>query len=88
MPKDLRSFIAELDATSHEDVARVTKPVSPRYEMSAILTHLEKRKRFPLLFFKNSTTGQASVVINAQASRRLMSIALEFKPENLARAFS
>jgi 2,5-furandicarboxylate decarboxylase 1 len=88
MPKDLRSFIAELDATSPEDVARVTKPVSPRYEMSAILTHLEKRKRFPLLFFKNSNNGQAPVVINAQASRRLMSIALECKPEDLARTFS
>jgi 2,5-furandicarboxylate decarboxylase 1 len=88
MPKDLRSFIAELDATSPEDVARVTKPVSPRYEMSAILTHLERRKRFPLLFFQNSKDGQAPVVINAQASRRLMSIALECKPEDLARVFS
>lgn len=88
MPKDLRSFIAELDASSPEDVARVTEPVSPRYEMSAILTHLERRKRFPLLFFQNSKESQAPVVINAQASRRLMSIALECKPEDLARAFS
>jgi 2,5-furandicarboxylate decarboxylase 1 len=88
MPRDLRSFIAELDATSPEDVARVTKPVSPRYEMSAILTHLEKRKRFPLVFFQKSKDSQAAVVINAQASRRLMAIALECKPEDLARAFS
>jgi UbiD family decarboxylase len=88
MPKDLRSFIAQLDATSPEDVARVTRPVSPRYEMSAILTHLERRKRFPLLFFQNSKDSQAPVVINAQASRRLMSIALECKPEDLVRAFS
>jgi 2,5-furandicarboxylate decarboxylase 1 len=88
MPKDLRSFIAQLDATSPEDVARVTRPVSTRYEMSAILTHLERRKRFPLLFFQNSKDSQAPVVINAQASRRLMSIALECKPEDLARAFS
>jgi 2,5-furandicarboxylate decarboxylase 1 len=88
MPKDLRSFIAELEANSPEDVARVTKPLSPCYEMSAILTHLERRKRFPLLFFQNSSNSQAPVVINAQASRRLMSIALECKPEELARAFS
>ncbi|HEX2242839.1 MAG TPA: UbiD family decarboxylase [Gammaproteobacteria bacterium] len=88
MPKDLRSFIALLDATSPQDVARVTKPVSPCYEMSAILTHLEARKRFPLLLFQKSKDGQAPVVINAQASRRLMSIALECKPEDLARAFS
>jgi 2,5-furandicarboxylate decarboxylase 1 len=88
MPKDLRSFIAEIDASAPEDLARVTKPLSPRYEMSAILTHLERRKRFPLLLFQNSDNGQAPVLINAQASRRLMSIALECKPENLARVFS
>jgi 2,5-furandicarboxylate decarboxylase 1 len=88
MPKDLRSFIAELEASSPEDVARVTKQVSPRYEMSAVLTHLERRKRFPLLIFENPNDSQAPVVINAQASRRLMSIALQCKPEELARAFS
>jgi 2,5-furandicarboxylate decarboxylase 1 len=88
MPKDLRSFIAELEVSSPEDVARISKQVSPRYEMSALLTHLERRKRFPLLFFENPTHGKAPVVINAQASRRLMSIALECKPEELAREFS
>ena len=88
MPRDLRSFIAELEAHSPADVARVTKQVSPHYEMSAVLTHLERRKRFPLLFFENPPNGLAPVVINAQASRRLMSRALECKPEELARAFS
>src|SRR5918994_432417 len=88
MPKDLRSFIAELEASSPEEVARVTKQISPRYEMSAVLTHLERRKRFPLLIFENPDKGQAPVVINAQASRWLMSVALQCKPEELARAFS
>jgi UbiD family decarboxylase len=88
MPKDLRRFIAELEASSPEDVARVTEQISPRYEMSAVLTHLEKRKRFPLLIFENPNNGQAPVVINAQASRRLMSIALQCKPEELGHAFS
>ncbi|MEX0803174.1 MAG: UbiD family decarboxylase [Candidatus Binatia bacterium] len=87
MPKDLRSFIAELEKNSPEDVARVTKQVSPRYEMSAVLTHLEKRKRFPLLIFENTENSRASVVINAQASRRLMSMALECRSEELARTF-
>jgi 2,5-furandicarboxylate decarboxylase 1 len=88
MPKDLRSFIAELEADSPQDVARVKKPISPRYEMSAVLTHLEKLKRFPLLFFENAHDCQAAVVINAQASRRLMARALECEPEELARAFT
>ncbi len=87
MPKDLRSFITDLDASCPEEVTRVTASVSPRYEMSAILTHLERRKRFPLLVFENVAGSEAPVVINAQASRRLMAIALETKVEDLARVF-
>jgi len=87
MAKELRAFIAELEGKSPEDVARVKKPVSPRYEMSAILTHLERKKRFPLLYFEKVEGGRAPVVINALASRRLMGIALETKPEDLARKF-
>jgi len=44
MAKDLRGFIAALETQSPEDIVRIKKPISPRYEMSAILTHLEKRK--------------------------------------------
>ena len=87
MPKDLWSFIAELEAKSPEEIARVNKPLSPRYEISALLTHLEKIKRFPLLFFEKVKGSDAPVVINAQASRRLMAIALDGKPEELARKF-
>ena len=87
MPKDLRSFIAQLEAKSPEEIARVNKPLSPRYEISALLTHLEKIKRFPLLFFEKVKGSDAPVVINAQASRRLMAIALDGKSEELARKF-
>ena len=88
MPKDLRSFIAELESTYPDEVARVSKPISPRYEITALLTQLEKQKRFPLLFCENVEGCDASVVINAQASRKLMATALECKPEELANKFS
>ena len=88
MPKDLRSFIAELESAYPDEVARVSKPISPRYEITALLTRLEKQKRFPLLFCENVEGCDASVVINAQASRKLMAMALECKPEELASKFS
>ena len=87
MPKDLRSFITELEAKSPNDIARVTKPISPRYEISALLTHLEKSKRFPLLYCENVAGSGAPVVVNAQASRRLMARALECEPRDLARQY-
>lgn len=88
MPKDLRSFIAEIEAKAPEEVARVTKPIAPRYEITALLTQLEKSKHFPLLFCEKVEGADAPVVINAQASRKLMAIALECKPEELAAKFS
>jgi len=88
MTKDLRSFIAELEAQSPDDIARVSQPISARYEITALLTQLEKRKRFPLLICERVQGNDAPVVINAQASRRLMALALECAPEELAAKFS
>ena len=88
MPKDLRSFIAELESKHPEEVARVIKPISPRYEITALLTQLEKAKRFPLLFCEKVEGSEAPVVINAQSSRKLMALALECKQENLAARFT
>ena len=88
MPKDLRNFIAELEAKYPEEVARVKKLISPRYEITALLTQLEKGKRFPLLYCERVDGGDAPVVINAQASRKLMALALECQPEELAAKFT
>ncbi|MDP2601423.1 MAG: UbiD family decarboxylase, partial [Deltaproteobacteria bacterium] len=88
MPKDLRGFITDLEIKAPEEIARVAQPISPRYEITALLTQMEKRKQFPLLFCEKVQGSDAPVVINAQASRRLMALALECAPEELARQFS
>jgi UbiD family decarboxylase len=88
MPKDLRTFIAQLEKTAPADIARVKKPISPRYEISALLTHLENKKEFPLLYCENVAGHSVPVVINAQVSRRFMAIALECEPRELARRYN
>jgi 2,5-furandicarboxylate decarboxylase 1 len=88
MPKDLRGFITQLETKSPHDIARVTKPLSPRYEISALLTHLESQKKFPLLYCENVAGYSAPVVINAQVSRRLMALALECDVRDLARVYA
>jgi len=40
MPKDLRSFISAVESKHPEEIARVIKPISPRYEITALLTRL------------------------------------------------
>ncbi len=88
MAKSLRTFIAELEAQSPDEIARVKKAISPRYEISAVLTQLEKKKRLPLLYFENVAGHNAPVIINAQATRRLMALAMECQPRELAKNFS
>jgi UbiD family decarboxylase len=88
MPKDLRSFISAVESKHPEEIARVIKPISPRYEITALLTRLERSKRFPLLFCEKVNGSDAPVVINVQASRKLMAFALECRPDELADAFS
>lgn len=88
MVKDLRSFISAVESKHPEEIARVTKPISPRYEITALLTQLERSKRFPLLFCENVNGSDAPVVINVQASRKLMAFALECRAEELASTFS
>src|SRR5512132_1357243 len=88
MAKDLRSFIAELEARHPGEVERVTKAISPRYEITALLTQLEKAKRFPLLYCEKVEGSDAPVAINAQASRKLMALALECRPDELAAKFT
>ena len=88
MVKDLRSFIAQIESKHPEEIARVIKPISPRYEITALLTQLERSKRFPLLFCEKVNGSDAPVVINVQASRKLMAFALECRPDELAGAFS
>ncbi|HZH82264.1 MAG TPA: UbiD family decarboxylase [Phototrophicaceae bacterium] len=88
MVKDLRTFIAQVESKHPEEIARVTKPISPRYEITALLTQLERSKRFPLLFCEKVNGSNAPVVINVQASRKLMAFALECRADELAAAFS
>ena len=88
MVKDLRTFIAQVESTDPEEIARVTKPISPRYEITALLTQLERSKRFPLLFCEKVNGSDAPVVINVQVSRKLMAFALDCRPEELAGTFS
>ena len=88
MVKDLRTFIAQVESKHPEEIARVTKPISPRYEITALLTQLERSKRFPLLFCEKVNGSEAPVVINVQASRKLMAFALDCRTDELAAAFS
>lgn len=52
MVQDLREFLAAVERDRPGDVVRVAEEVDPRYEITAYLLELEKRKMYPILYFE------------------------------------
>lgn len=83
----LRNFLELLERERPRDVLRIRKPVDPaRYEVSAILKHLENRGKFPLVCFeqpKNVQGGASAfqLLSNVYASRERCARALGLPAE-------
>lgn len=81
MVKDLRSFLKDLEQQMPEDIVRIKKEISPRFEITAIQQHLENDNRFPLVIFEKvqNLKGELSpfkVMSNVFATRQKCAVAL------------
>lgn len=83
----LRVFLNLLEKDHVSEVIRIQRPVDPaRFEVSAILKHLENRGKFPLLYFEKPKDlhGRISaypLLSNVYATRERCALALGLKPE-------
>ena len=75
MPQDLRSFVAAYERAFPGEVVRITEPVSPEYDVMALVLEYERRRRFPLLFFERVTGSDIPIIANVVASRRALAFA-------------
>jgi 2,5-furandicarboxylate decarboxylase 1 len=76
-PKDLRTFLRDLEARAPGDVAYVDREVDPRLETATLARRLGERGRFPVLFFRKVRGSRFPLVSNVHADRRKMALALE-----------
>jgi len=86
MAKDLRTFLRDLERQMPEDVVRIKKEISPKFEITAIQQHLENEDRYPLLIFENvkNLKGERSpfkVMTNVFASRQKCTVAMDLPKE-------
>lgn len=81
MNKDLTDFLNELSEKKANSILRITKEVSPEYEVPAILQALENRKMTPVVIFENikNLKGEKSklpLIINLFGHRERIALAI------------
>src|SRR5581483_12333915 len=88
VPKSLHSFLDELRDQAPEDLLHIDKKVDPNnFDVTAILEHLNQRKRYPAtLFHKPLNQRQADsdfpVVSNVFGTRERIARAIGVKVED------
>ena len=86
MSQDLRSYLELVE--SKDDLVRISAPVDPLHEVSALVAKLAReRRRRPVLLLENVKGSAFPVVTNLHAGRRRMALAMNAEPRDLQRAF-
>jgi UbiD family decarboxylase len=86
--QDVRQFVAELERAHPGDVLRIAEPVSIEFDLQAIALELERRRRFPVVFFEHVRGFDPPVIANLMASRRTLAAALSVGETDLAQAYA
>ena len=84
MPKSLRNFLEQVKTQLPDQYVEVRRPIDPaKHECTAILEHLTREQKFPLVKFVNpkNLRGEDSempIVSNVYARRERCAIALDW----------
>jgi UbiD family decarboxylase len=84
MAQDLRSFVAAYEQAHPSEVVRITEPVSPDFDVMALVLEYERRRRFPILLLERVTGADMPIVCNVVASRPALAFALDVPESRLA----
>src|SRR5207244_458306 len=88
MPKDLRSFIAEVVERRPDDVKRIDEEVEPKFGVTAVAAALERRGQYPALFFSSVGDTELPVVVNLTATYDRLPLALETDVQNMVPTYA
>src|SRR5947207_12825019 len=82
MAQALRSYLDLVKRRKPGDFEIVSKPVDPRFEITALVVKLEREaKRRPALLFENVKGTKFPVLTNLHASRPRLAAAMNVPPE-------
>ena len=84
MSQDLRTFLAELEARSPDQVWRVRDEIDGDYDIAALLWELERRGEAPVVWCERVRGSRLPLVTNVFADRRRYAAALGVPLDRLA----
>lgn len=85
MPKDLRSFLADVARHQPGALKRVDVEVDRRFGISAYGARADKEHQYPAFLFTNVAGSELSCVANLLATHERMALALDCSVEDLTR---
>jgi 2,5-furandicarboxylate decarboxylase 1 len=86
-PKDLRSFLRDVEVRAPHDLAYVDREVDSTLETAVLARRLGEVGRFPVLFFRKVRGSRFSLVSNVHADRNKMALALETDESRLVEEY-
>jgi 2,5-furandicarboxylate decarboxylase 1 len=84
MDQGLRSFVSTYGAAAPAEVVHVKEPISPEYDVMALVLEYERRRRYPILVLEQVQGFDIPIVCNVVASRRALAFALGVPEGQLA----
>jgi len=88
MAQDLRSFLDIVKAKQPDEFVRVSHPIDPAYEITALVAKLgRERRRRPVLLLENVKGSSFPVLTNLHAGRTRMAYAMNSEPREVQRKF-
>ncbi|HET7340412.1 MAG TPA: UbiD family decarboxylase [Methylomirabilota bacterium] len=84
MAQDLRSFVSAYAKAFPTEVVHVSEPISPEFDVMALVLEYERRRRFPILVLEHVRGFDMPIVCNVVASRRALAWALGVPESQLA----
>jgi len=90
MPKDLHTWIEDVERLAPGELLRIEKEISPRFEAIALVKHFEDRGQGPAFLFENiqNLKGERSefpLLTNTHASRTKLGVTFGVSPEEVRR---
>jgi 2,5-furandicarboxylate decarboxylase 1 len=87
VPKDLRTFIAQVEERHPQSFLKTSKEVDPNLELTGVLRKFQDQGQFPMVLFENVKGCDVPVLGNALGHRDRLALLFDTDSRGLAHAY-